>query len=112
MDEYSAYKGVSPILSDMPRFEGAAERVDTWRPTLPPFRIPRLNLALFLLTFLTTTMAGAGTAGAFVTLGAPLQSLINLRAGLTFSIPMMAILLAHEMGHYLTSRRHGVEATL
>ena len=25
---------------------------------------------------------------------------------------MMAILLAHEMGHYLTSRRHGVDATL
>jgi len=96
----------------MPRFEGGVEPVDTWRPALPPFRIPRLNLVLFLLTMLTTTMAGADTAGAFVTLGAPVQSLINLSAGLTFSIPMMAILLAHEMGHYLTSRRHGVEATL
>jgi membrane-associated protease RseP (regulator of RpoE activity) len=96
----------------MPRFEGGAESVDTWRPALPPIRIPRLNLALFLLTLLTTTMAGADSAGAFVTLSAPLQSLINLGAGLSFSIPLMAILLAHEMGHYLTARRHGVEATL
>jgi membrane-associated protease RseP (regulator of RpoE activity) len=112
MDESSAYKEVSPILSDISRFEGGAEPVDTWRPALPPVKIPRLNLVLFLLTLLTTTMAGADTAGAFVTLGAPLQSLINLGAGLTFSIPMMAILLAHEMGHYLTARRHGVEATL
>jgi membrane-associated protease RseP (regulator of RpoE activity) len=29
-----------------------------------------------------------------------------------FSIPLIAILLSHEMGHYLTSRRYGVESTL
>lgn len=112
MDESSAYKELSPILSDIPRFEGPAEPIDTWRPAPQPWSIPRINLVLFLLTLLTTTMAGADSAGAFVTLGAPWQSLINLGAGLTFSIPMMAILLAHEMGHYLTSRRHGVDATL
>jgi len=112
MDETSAYKEVSPILSDIPRFEGPAEPIETWRPAPQPWNIPRLNLILFLLTLLTTTMAGADSAGAFVTIAAPLQSLINLKAGLTFSIPMMAILLAHEMGHYLTSRRHGVDATL
>jgi membrane-associated protease RseP (regulator of RpoE activity) len=37
---------------------------------------------------------------------------INLGAGLSFSIPLMAILLAHEMGHYFAARRHGVESTL
>ena len=93
MDESSPYKEISPILSDMPRFEGGAEPVDTWRPAMPPFKIPRLNLTLFLLTLLTTTMAGADTAGAFVTLGKPLQSLINLSAGLTFSIPMRSSIL-------------------
>jgi membrane-associated protease RseP (regulator of RpoE activity) len=113
MDESSAYKEVSPILSDMPRFEGPSEPIDTWRPAPQPWSLPRLNLILFLLTFLTTTMAGADTAGAFVTFGTPLrQNLINLTAGLTFSIPLMAILMAHEMGHYLTARRHGVQATL
>ncbi len=112
MDDSSAYKESSPILNDIPRFEGPAEPHDTWRPTPQPFSIPRTNLVLFLLTLLTTTMAGADAAGAFVTLREPFQSLINLGAGLSFSIPLMAILLAHEMGHYLTSRRHGVEATL
>ncbi len=112
MDESSAYKEISPILSEIPRFEGPAEPIDTWRPAPQPWNIPRVNLVLFLLTLLTTTMAGADSAGAFVTLRAPFQSLINLSAGLSFSIPLMSILLAHEMGHYLTSRRHGVEATL
>jgi membrane-associated protease RseP (regulator of RpoE activity) len=112
MDESSAYKEISPILSDIPRFEGAAEPIDTWRPVPQPWSLPRINLVLFLLTLLTTTMAGADAAGSFVTLRAPLQSLTNLSAGLSFSIPMMAILMAHEMGHYLTARRYGVEATL
>jgi len=112
MDESSAYKEVSPILSDIPRFEGPAEPVDTWRPAPQPLSIPRTNLILFLLTLLTTTMAGADASGAFVTLRAPLQSLLNLGAGLSYSIPLMAILLAHELGHYFAARRHGVEATL
>jgi membrane-associated protease RseP (regulator of RpoE activity) len=111
MDESSAYKEVSPILSDIPRFEGPAEPVDTWRPAPQPLSIPRTNLILFLLTLLTTTMAGADASGAFVTLRAPLQSLLNLGAGLSYSIPLMAILLAHELGHYFAARRHGVEAT-
>jgi membrane-associated protease RseP (regulator of RpoE activity) len=112
MDESSAYKEISPILSDIPRFEGPADPVDTWRPAPQQWSIPRINLVLFLLTFLTTTMAGADSAGAFVTLRAPIQSLGNLGAGLSFSIPVMAILLAHELGHYFAARRHGVEATL
>jgi membrane-associated protease RseP (regulator of RpoE activity) len=112
MDESGIYKEISPILTDIPRFEVPGEPIDAWRPAARPLTIPRVNLALFLLTLLTTTMAGADSAGAFVTLGAPLQSLANLRAGLSFSIPLMAILLAHEMGHYFASRRHGVDATL
>src|SRR6202158_3247987 len=107
MDESSAYKEISPILSDIPRFEGPAVAIVVWRPAPQPWRIPRVNRVLFILTLLTTTMAGADSAGAFVTLRAPLQSLVNLGAGLSFSIPLMAILLAHEMGHYFAARRHG-----
>ncbi len=32
--------------------------------------------------------------------------------GATFSVALLAILLAHEMGHYLACRRYGVNATL
>ena len=31
---------------------------------------------------------------------------------LTFSLALMAILLAHEMGHYVVARRHGFEVSL
>jgi membrane-associated protease RseP (regulator of RpoE activity) len=67
--------------------------------------MPILNVALFLATLLTTTMQGAamqhGSAGMF-----PLSD------GLSFSIPLMAILFCHEMGHYIAARIHKVPASL
>jgi Zn-dependent protease len=56
-------------------------------------------------------MAGADLAGAPVILGSP-ASLPTLVSGLSFSIPLMLILFCHEMGHYLTSRRYGVDTSL
>jgi membrane-associated protease RseP (regulator of RpoE activity) len=35
-----------------------------------------------------------------------------LAAGLPFSLSLLAILMAHEMGHYLACRRYGVDASL
>ena len=35
-----------------------------------------------------------------------------LRLGLSFSIPVLLILFAHEMGHYIACRRYGLSATL
>ncbi len=35
-----------------------------------------------------------------------------LRAGIPYAAALLFVLLAHEMGHYLVSRRHGVDATL
>ncbi|MGH7879201.1 MAG: site-2 protease family protein, partial [Candidatus Binataceae bacterium] len=61
---------------------------------------------------LTTTMAGASQADATFSLAHPIATFSALGAGLSFSIPLMAILLAHEMGHYVTSRRHGVDTSL
>ncbi len=33
-------------------------------------------------------------------------------AGWTFAVPLLGILLAHEFGHYIAARRHGVPASL
>lgn len=113
MEDSGAYKEVSPILTDIPRFAGPSPETENYRrPGAWPIDLPRLNLALFLLTLLTTTMAGADMAGPPVNLLDPIASLINLPAGLSFSLPLMAILLAHEMGHYLMGRRHGINSTL
>jgi Zn-dependent protease len=67
--------------------------------------MPLLHLALFLTTLFTTTASGAymqhGDGGMW-----PLSD------GLSYSIPLMAILLCHEMGHYLAARVHRVPASL
>ncbi|PYS12623.1 MAG: hypothetical protein DMG15_13695, partial [Acidobacteria bacterium] len=40
------------------------------------------------------------------------RSPLTLVNGLPFSLAIMTILLAHEMGHYLTCRYYGIDATL
>jgi len=66
-----------------------------------------VNLLLFLATVLSTMIAGAYHHGVD-----PFSSLDALLQGVPFSAALLAILLAHEMGHYLTSRLRGVSASL
>jgi membrane-associated protease RseP (regulator of RpoE activity) len=70
-------------------------------------RKPRLivHAALFLATFLTTTITGA----IYKHRGA---SIAPINDGLIYSIPLMLILLCHEAGHYIVARRYGVDASL
>jgi deoxycytidylate deaminase/Zn-dependent protease len=80
------------------------------RPTVRPSpggSFPFTHLLLFVLTFGTTSIAGALAEGAN-----PFADPAAIRAGFPFSITLMSILLAHEMGHYFLSRYHGVPATL
>src|SRR5215469_5113868 len=108
MDEASAYRDPSGVLTEIPRY--GPEHA---RPVTPvAMHVPVINIVLFALTLLTTTMAGAYSNGADLSFYHPIASLAALSTGLSFSIPLMAILLAHEMGHYLTSRRYGVDASL
>jgi membrane-associated protease RseP (regulator of RpoE activity) len=112
MDDSTARSDAPPVLAEIPRFEGPVGAQPTYqRRALLPAKIPTVNSVLFFLTLLTTTMAGAATTGAQVSLLSP-STYPSLVAGLSFSIPLMLILLAHEMGHYLTARRHSVETTL
>lgn len=66
-----------------------------------------LPVALFLLTGLTTLLAGAYQEGRD-----PFQRPADLIYGLPFSFTLMSILLCHEMGHYVASKRYGVQTTL
>lgn len=111
MESTTARREIAPVVTEIPRFNGAATPPPTLRPTSAPRRIRPLNVVLFVLTLFTTTMTGALLNGADVSPAQP-ATLVNLVAGLSFSLPLMCILFAHEMGHFLTSRRHGVSATL
>lgn len=68
-----------------------------------------LHAALFAIALLSMTVAGATFAG--IPADWHLPSLAALRIGLTFSIPLAAILAAHESGHYLAARRYRVNAS-
>ena len=77
-------------------------------PDVTPQRERRwLPAILFAATFLTTTFAGAIQQGV-----SPLKQPLGMIHGLPFSITLMAILLVHEMSHYLASRAHKVPSTL
>ncbi len=96
----------------------------------PPPRPDRiwLHIALFALTFLTTTVVGGYWAGATPNAlhGANLAKLLLMprqlaqlvlsrdvwTTGLMFSIPLLTILGSHELGHYLACRAHRLDATL
>ena len=76
-----------------------------------------LHITLFVLTFASTTAVGG-----LVWSGLPQEmarlSLVELLtdtrvyvAGLKFSVPLLTILLCHELGHYLAARHHGLTAT-
>lgn len=83
-----------------------------------------IHLLLLALTFLTTTAFGSALAVDFQQ-GMPLSPpdvflgyarLAHLDpafwSGLSFSIPLLAILIAHEAGHYIASKCWGVDASL
>ena len=79
-----------------------------------------VNLILLIATIFTTVWAGAilwmsrteelSSAGdIFAVLFDPEYLLMG---GLTFALPLLLILGTHELGHYFTSRRYGIDATL
>ena len=90
----------------------------------PPPRL-WLHILLFLATLFTTTLVGAHMQYNFsrnlpffdieriaeiFTIG--LRSPASFLTGLPFSLTLLTILMAHEMGHYLACMYHGVDATL
>ena len=72
-----------------------------------PRRIPALNLVLFVVTAISTTIAGAYWDGVD-----PLADPSTIVRGIPFSATLIAILFVHESGHYLMCVRHRVSASL
>lgn len=103
---------------------------DVRDPELPPGGLPwatpaprrtrdRLwvHVGLLLLTIVTTTDVGAAHYGGFLLdfVQRPLlftSTWALLRGGLWYSVTILAILGAHEMGHYLACRYYRVDASL
>jgi membrane-associated protease RseP (regulator of RpoE activity) len=77
-------------------------------------RRPRLllHVALMLATFLTTTATGAMRAHEAREITEWWRLFVPISDGLSYSVPLMTILLCHELGHYVVARIHGVEASL
>jgi membrane-associated protease RseP (regulator of RpoE activity) len=77
-----------------------------------------INVALFAATVLATLLTGATSelAQTGMTLDAMTTAMLRhpalLLAGLPFSLTLMSILLAHEMGHYIVGRRYNAPMSL
>jgi len=89
------------------------------RPEPAAGRTAALHLGLFLVTLVTTTLAGIQlTRGAvdflpfevFALRGAALSA--EVRQGLWFALPFLGVLTVHEFGHYFTARYNRVRASL
>lgn len=76
----------------------------------------RVHILLFLATAATTTLYGGEHYYLFLSEFGhrPVQPALEhfIPGGLWYSLAILAILGAHEMGHYVMCRFHGVDATL
>lgn len=107
--------------------EDGAGRLVLIRPLRPPAAERWwLHITLFVVTFVTVWTGGAVLAGSPVPLPFPfslsvavvpelladfLARLVTLRPALDFAMALMAILLAHESGHYIVAKRYGINAS-
>lgn len=71
-----------------------------------------LQVGLFLLTLVTTTLAGAEWQwGRYLFYGNVTLSWQDFKEALNFSIPFLLILTFHEFGHYFTAKHHGIKVS-
>ena len=75
---------------------------------------PLLHLGLFLATVVTTLIAGAifHADNGILHWREILRHPALWLTGTPYSLSVLAILLAHEMGHYLACRHYGIDASL
>lgn len=71
-------------------------------------RFPYIHLILFVITFISTLVAGSLFQKGINIIAEPWRVI----EGLPFSLSLMIILLGHELSHYIASKIHHTEATL
>jgi len=77
----------------------------------PNVKTVLIHSSLFIVTFITTTLAGAEwTHGKSVLFGEFTWQ--DFASGLPYSISFLAVLTVHEFGHYFTAMYHRVRASL
>ena len=111
---------MGPLSSDSPDFRLAVASpfTENYVPPGPPRppRPSRWHLILFLLTVVTTILAGAEHFASFhIDFGSRAPDLSTTRFllnGLWYSASILAILGAHEFGHYYACRLYRVDASL
>jgi len=73
----------------------------------------RTHIILFVLTIITTTLAGAEWIyGRSFIYGTHKMGWQEFLGGFEYSIPFLLILTTHEFGHYLTARYHNIKTSL
>ncbi len=72
-----------------------------------PHKLTPTHILLFVLTFITTLLAGAIQRGVI-----PWEEPEKIYLGLPFSLTLLLILLTHELSHYFMSRKNNVSASL
>ncbi len=113
MPEHSNWAPPFAFEDDQPKEESSPWAKRLW-----------LHVLLLLLTLATTTVFGSAVAESFYG-NRPFSFELTwqyyprllrgdpaLLSGLAFSLPLLAILLAHEFGHYFACRRWRVDASL
>jgi Zn-dependent protease len=114
MSEALAPHNVTPLF----RVEDGRQTVLLVNGTLhPTFGRVWVNALLFVLTIFSVLLAGSiynGVSGPVpnTLLGQAGVILKNIWSGWPFALSLLAILSAHEFGHYLAGRAHGTAVTL
>src|SRR4051812_33859685 len=114
------------MAAEEPRSDGSRALDDAPTPagprsSRPPFpeedEAPRplrwkANLALFLATVVSVFFMGAVYEPGLPAGGGMMGLLRAIPSGWPFAVPLLAILLTHEFGHFIAARIHGVDASL
>jgi Zn-dependent protease len=101
--------GYIPMIS----YDGGEHVIRIARKPKMKYRSITVNMAFFIITFITMLLAGVLDWASYDDSGGDLFTADNIVMGvLTFTLPLMAILGIHELGHFFMARRRKVAASL